>query len=250
MGVLPGQINKQIPIPLYYQLKELLREYIRNNSVGDPIPTEQELCRHFEISRPTVRQAMAELVAEGYLHRSKGRGTFIAQPKINQDFLLVLESYNREMREKGLAPSTRVLAREITPITDENIAKKLQLTPQGRALFLRRLRYVGDSPLVLVCSFVPNRRLPGLETCDFERESLYELIEHKYGLSIARAERTLEAIVAGREEATLLEMEKGTAIQYIETLTYLTDGSPVEYSQAWYRGDLARFTFELTKKRV
>ncbi|TVQ39702.1 MAG: GntR family transcriptional regulator [Spirochaetaceae bacterium] len=250
MGVLEGRINKRIPIPLYYQLKELLREHIRNNEVGDLIPTEQQLCQHFGISRPTVRQAIAELVAEGYLRRSKGKGTFIAQPKINQDFLLVLESFNREMREKGLTPATSVLAKEVMIVDADSISLHLQLPRGASVVYLRRLRFVNNSPLVLVNSFLPNDRLPYLDRRDLERESLYELIEHVYDLSIARAERTLEAVVAGEEEARLLQIAPGSAVQYIETVTYLTDGSPIEFSQAWYRGDMARFTFELFKKRV
>ncbi|TVR33649.1 MAG: GntR family transcriptional regulator [Spirochaetaceae bacterium] len=250
MDVLEAKINKRIPIPLYYQLKELLREHIRNNEVGDPIPTEQQLCQHFGISRPTVRQAISGLVAEGYLQRSKGKGTFIAQPKINQDFLQVLESFNREMRDKGLTPATRVLAKETTVVDEDNISMHLKLPRGASVIYLRRLRFVNNSPLVLVNTFLPLDRLPNLNGHDLERESLYELIEHEHGLSIARAERTLEAVVGEEEDAQLLQIDPGSAVQYIETVTYLTDGSPIEFSQAWYRGDMARFTFELTKKRV
>lgn len=250
MNILQKRIDKQIPIPLYYQLKELLKEDIKTMDVGDPIPTEQELCKHFAISRPTVRQAIAELVSEGYLRRSKGKGTFIAQPKIDQDFLLVLESFNREMREKGLAPSTEVLTLEVITVGEDTISQNLQLNSGESVVYIRRLRYVGDWPMVLVSSFVPYKKVPGLENRDLERESLYELIEHVYGLSIGRAVRSLEAVLADEEEAHQLDLSLGAAIQYIETRAYLTDGTPIEYSEAWYRGELTRFTFELSQKKV
>lgn len=250
MRILEKRINKRSAIPLYHQLKELLKEDIHAMQVGDLIPTEQELCRHFGISRPTVRQAIAELVSEGYLRRAKGKGTFIAQPKIDQDFLLVLESFNREMLEKGLAPSTEVLTLEVTTAEKDTVTQKLRLKPTDNVVYLRRLRYVGDWPMVLVSSFIPHDKVPGLEDRNLKHQSLYELMEYEYNLNIGRAMRSLEAILAGDEEATHLDVSPGAAIQYIETVTYLTNDVPIEYSQAWYRGEVTRFTFELSKKRV
>jgi len=243
-------INKRSAIPLYHQLKELLKEDIHSMQVGELIPTEQELCQHFGISRPTVRQAIAELVSQGYLRRSKGKGTFIAQPKINQDFLLVLESFNREMLEKGLAPATKVLNMEVITAENDTLAERLSLHSTDTIVYLRRLRYVGEWPLVLVSSFIPRKKVPGLENRNLEHQSLYELMEHEYNLNIDRATRSLEAVIGGEEEAAHLDVSPGSAIQYIETVTYLTDGVPIEYSEAWYRGELTRFTFELSKKRV
>lgn len=102
-------LNKNIPIPLYYQLKTILLEYIREQhpDVDEPIPTEVEISEYFGISRPTVRQAINELVVEGYLYRIKAKGTFLAKPKITQDFLLTLDSFNNEMRKRGLYPPRR-----------------------------------------------------------------------------------------------------------------------------------------------
>jgi GntR family transcriptional regulator len=110
MAEIHGTINKNSPVPIYYQLKEFLREVIRDLEVGAPIPTESDICEHFEISRPTVRQAVSALVAEGYLERRKGRGTFVCEPKIRRDFLLVMESFNREMIESGFTPSTKLIS--------------------------------------------------------------------------------------------------------------------------------------------
>jgi GntR family transcriptional regulator len=144
-------LNKNIPIPLYYQLKTILLEYIRehHSDVEEPIPTEVEISEYFGISRPTVRQAINELVVEGYLYRVKAKGTFIAKPKISQDFLLTLDSFNNEMRKKGLVPSTKILQREVIKC-DEKVANVLKLEPGSDVIKLTRLRSANNEPIVFV----------------------------------------------------------------------------------------------------
>ena len=106
----PG-IDKQAPIPLYYQLKQQILRHISEVTLqfGDLLPSEAEICEKLKISRPTVRQAMGDLTAEGYLTRQKGKGTFVARPKIQGGFFQKLQSFEEEMRQRGLVPSTRVL---------------------------------------------------------------------------------------------------------------------------------------------
>lgn len=241
-------LNKDIPIPLYYQLKEILLEYIRErpSDLEQPIPTEVELSAHFNISRPTVRQAMNELVVEGYLYRVKGKGTFSSKPKISQDFLLHLDSFNNEMRKKGLTPATKLIGSSHVK-SDEKVSAALQL-PVGSDVFeLRRLRFANLEPIVVVVTYVPREKCPGLTHKNLETESLYEILEKEYGLVIARAIRNLEAVAAGQFEAQLLGIKKGAPVQFFESITYLMDGSPIEYSLAQYRGDRNKFTFEFKR---
>lgn len=238
-------LNKEIPIPLYYQLKEILLEEIKKSEPGTSLPTELELCEQFDISRPTVRQAINELVVEGYLTRMKGKGTFIAEPKIQQDFLIVLKSFGEEMQEKGLTPATKVVGLEPT-VCDEKIGAALNIPVGSEVIKLTRLRFANNVPIVLVVTFLPSSKLPGILSKDFENDSLYRIIEGEYGYKIERAKRTLEARIA-TEEAKLLEIKKGDPIQFIQTIAYLDDGTPIEFSLAEYRGDKSEFTFELKK---
>jgi GntR family transcriptional regulator len=240
-------LNKDIPIPLYYQLKEILLEEIKHTETGSDFPTELELCKHFDISRPTVRQAINELVVEGYLQRIKGKGTFIAEPKIKQDFLIVLKSFTEEMQEKGLVPTTKVLGLEKIPC-DDRVSEALNIPVGSEVIQLKRLRFANNIPIVLVVTFLPSVKLPNILSTDFENESLYRIIEEEYGYTIDRARRTLEARVAGEDEAELLGIKEGDPIQFIETIAYLEDGTPIEYSLAEYRGDKSEFTFELKKQ--
>lgn len=248
LNIMNRTLNKNIPIPLYYQLKEILLEYIRNHHTDfeEPIPPEVELSEHFGISRPTARQAINELVVEGYLYRVKGKGTFIAKPKINQDFLLVLDNFNNEMKKKGLTPSTKVLSLKTTE-SDEKVSKALNIAFGSEVIQLMRLRYADKEPNVFVTTYLPKEKCPGIIDEDMNSESLYNLLEDKYGLVISRATRTVEAILAGEYEAKLLHVEKGAPIQFFESIAYLSDGTPIEYSLAKYRGDRNKFTFDLKR---
>ena len=241
-------LNREIPIPLYYQLKEILLEEIKKALPETPFPTELELCKQFDISRPTVRQAIQELVIEGYLNRMKGKGTFIAGPKIKQDFLIVLKSFTEEMKEKGLVPTTKVLGLEKT-VCDEKVSTALAIPIGSEVAQLTRLRFADNIPIVVVVTFLPLDKVPDILSQDFENDSLYRILSEKYGYGIHSATRTLEARVAD-EEAEQLDMKRGEPIQFIQTIAYLDTGVPIEYSLAEYRGDKSEFTFELQKHTV
>ena len=242
-------LNKNIPIPLYYQLKTLLLEYINSHreNPGEPIPTEVEISEYFGISRPTVRQAINELVVEGYLYRIKAKGTFITKSKITQDFLSVLDSFNNEMKKKGLTPSTRVLEKEIAK-SDEKVSHALGLETGSDVIKLTRLRSADNEPVVFAVTYVPYSICPGLLANNIENESLYEIIEKESGILISRADRTLESVPAGEFEAKLLQIKKGFPVQFIESVVYLENDTPVEYSLAKYRGDRSKFSIELKRQ--
>lgn len=241
-------LNRNIPIPLYYQLKEILLEYIREHHEGGevPIPTENEISSHFGISRPTVRQAINELVTGGYLYRQKAKGTFVSKPKIKQEFLLILESFDSEMRKKGLIPTTRLLSCEIME-SDDEISYALGIPMGSSVIKLTRLRFANAEPIVLIVTFLPHDKCAAILEKDLEKEPLYKILEEDLGYRIAGATRTLESIVAGEYEAQLLGIKKGAPIQYFESIAYLVDNSPIEYSLAKYRGDRNKFTFELKR---
>ncbi len=248
LNIMNRTLNKNIPIPLYYQLKEILLEYIKNHHTDfeNPIPPEVELSEHFGISRPTARQAINELVVEGYLYRVKGKGTFIAKPKIKQDFLHVLDNFNNEMKKKGLTPSTKVLDLKIIK-SDEKVSTALNIALGSDVIQLIRVRCADKEPIVFVTTYLPKDKCIGILKENMNTESLYKLLEEKYGLVIARATRTLETILAGEYEARLLQVEKGAPIQFFESIAYLSDDTAIEYSLAKYRGDRNKFTFELKR---
>ena len=249
MDAIDATINKDSPVPLYYQLKQFLWEIIKRSRVGDPIPPESEICDRFGISRPTVRQAVSALVTEGYLERKKGRGTFVTEPKIRRDFLLVMESFNKEMTERGIKPTTKMInLSEDYP--DEVVAEKLMSGVSEKVFYLRRLRLVQSKPLFVVNSYIPVAKAPGLRNYDLEANSLHAILQVEYGYKFERAVRTIEIQLAEPAEAELLEVEVGSPIHYVETVIYTSDNHPLKYARTWYRGDRSRFSYELSRHDI
>ncbi|WP_270179786.1 GntR family transcriptional regulator [Alkalihalobacillus sp. CinArs1] len=236
------RIQKDVPIPLYYQLKEILKERIKSGDLetGELIPSERELGEIYEISRPTVRQAINELVSEGFLRKEHGRGTYVAKQKISQWFLQNLTSFSEEMAEKGLDFSTTVLKKEVVGV-DSTLEEVFEGNFE-QFYRLERLRCVNGEPYVIVTTYIPVKLAEGLIDEDLEQYSLYKTLEKKYQFQIGYADRVIEASNANKEDADLLAVDSTSAIQLIKTRGYLENDEVFEYSIARYRGDLSNFT--------
>jgi GntR family transcriptional regulator len=205
------------------------------------------LCRLFDVSRTVIRQALRDLELEGLIVREKGRGTFVAEPKLREGLFQELTGFYGDMAGKGRPPVSRVLTQEIIA-APRKIAGYLRLRPGAPVVHIDRLRFVDDEPIVLVATYLPAARCPGLETIDFTRRSLYDYLESAYGLVIARGRRTLEAVPAGEYEAQLLQVKKGAPLILLDSISYLADGTPIEYYHALHRGDRSRFEVELIRR--
>lgn len=240
-----NKLQKESPLPLYYQLKEIIKRQIEEGHLqpGDAIPSERELVETYKISRPTVRQAINELVTEGLLFREKGRGTFVSKQKIKQFFLESLTSFSEEMKQKGLSFSTKVIGMEV--VSNTSMLTSVFGDRYNKFFRIDRLRYVQGEPVVVVTTYVPCSIAPNLDEEDLINQSLYDILQNKYGLKISRATRVVEAINSSDEDAALLEIEPLSAIQLIRTTGYLEGDIPFEYSIARYRGDLSSFTVSL-----
>lgn len=240
-------LKKSIPIPLYYQLAEHLSEKIQSGELepGDQIPSERELSEQFGISRMTVRQAIAYLVQQGVLVVKQGVGTFVADPKLAHDALHLLGFTEEMIRRGGTAVSHTLEQAVITP--PKGVANELQLKPGETVVKIVRLRLSADTPLLLETIFIPAVLCPGLENEDLAANSLYALLEYQYGLSLKRAQQTVEATVANDYESGLFGIDPGMPMLLLEGITYDHLNRPVEYYKAVYRGD--RFKFELESQR-
>lgn len=242
------EIRKDIPVPLYYQIKQAILLAIHEGKLGpgDALPTEFEFCQSFGVSRPTVRQALGELYAEGYLRRQKGKGTYVSAPKIDARFLNKLQSFNREMWQKGMQPVTEVLSLSVVA-GRESVNKKLGLSARERLIYLERLRGADGEPVVYLETFLPYRPFQPLLEVDFVTESLYEVMETHCHTRVERVSRTIEAVAARPKEAALLRMESKGAICLTKTIGFSDRDAPVEYSIARYRGDRNQFSVELRR---
>jgi GntR family transcriptional regulator len=242
---LADAIDKEIPIPYHYQLRELLRgEIVAGRwAVEERFPSERELCETFGLSRTTVREAIDALVNEGLLRRVQGLGTFVAAPKIVESFLQSPTGFADTMAEQSIPVQTQVLRMEIgtAPYV---IAQELRLNTGDPVIIIDRLRYIFDEPILVVTSYLPQKMFPLLINEDLTQNSLYHLLRGKYGITIARAKRYMEAVAANEMEAKLLKIETGTPLMLIESTTFIDDGTPFEYFKARHRGDRTRFLVE------
>jgi GntR family transcriptional regulator len=233
-------------IPYYAQLIEIIRDIIESEKLkpGDQLPSEPELCETYGISRTVVRHALSDLEFEGLIVRRKGKGTFVAGPKINESLVQKLTGFYHDMVERGLTPITQVLSQEIIGAT-AMLAHRLEIEEGSEVFCLERLRFLDDEPIVLVKAFLPYALCRGIEEIDFSRRSLYDTLEERFGLHIARGHRTIEAVAADERQAKLLSINPGDPVNLLESVTYLENGMPVEYYQAVHRGDRTRFEVEL-----
>lgn len=242
----PGCLDKNIPIPLYYQLKELILKEIKEEHYksGDLIPTEKEISEFFQISRTTVRQAITELVQEGWLHRVKSKGTFVSVPKISQEFIRKVESFNDEIQRQGMVPSTEVIELKTLRGSEvsEDILKMLCLDKSDSVIFLHRKRMADGIPIVNVKTYLPYDTCSFVLDHDLNTERLYSILFQKDETRIFRMERTVEAVEANAEDVRLLDMKKGKPVQFFVSVGYNPYGKPIEYTLSRYRGDRNKFT--------
>lgn len=242
------KVDRDSPVPMYYQIYKGIVKLIKNGTyeVGGQIPTEMELCEELDVSRPTIRQALQELINEGYVLRKKAKGTFVCKPKVEGYFFKKLESYNEEMRALNLVPSTRVELQEVVH-GDEEVFEHLKLVEGQDVLHLLRLRYADEEPMVYVHTYVPCHLFPSIETINFDSQeiSLYELMEHQFDSPIAYVDRSIEAMNVSRELAEKLDIMEGQAVYTVTTIAYNNEDIPVEYSIAYYRGDRNKFSIRL-----
>jgi len=243
-----NRLSKNTVVPLYHQLAELLREKISSGeyALGQQLPSERDLMSTYKISRNTVRDAVDVLVQEGLVERDHGRGTFVALPKLKLG-LTRMTSFSEDMRERNLRPSSQLLKSELL-FPPDAIASRLQLEPGEKVLYLKRLRLADDLPMAINISYFTLSQFPGLETEDFQDESAYWILEHKYQVRISHAEQAMRACIATQNQADLLKIAKGDPILVIEGVAYNSDAMPIEFMTQIYRGD--RYVFSINPLRL
>jgi GntR family transcriptional regulator len=237
-------LDKHSPIPLYYQLAELLREQIRTGQLksGDQLPPERLLSERYAISRMTARQAIAYLLRDGTLITRHGLGTFVAEPKLTYDAFHLL-SFTQEVMRRGGQAISRVLDQGVVA-APPRVARELGLASDSLCMRIMRLRLSDETPLLLETSYVAAALVPGLEREDFSAQSLYQVLEQRYQITLDHARQTLEATVANDYECDLFGLPVNTPMILLEGVAINEQERPIEYFKAVYRGDRFKFAFE------
>lgn len=241
-GLSSSDIDRGVPVPYHYQLRELLRDEIAAGrwEVGDLFPSERELCETFDLSRTTVREAVNALVNLGWLHRERGHGTYVTKPKIIEHWLDVADGFTDSMSEQGYQIETEVFKLAVVQ-PPPKVARELRIGSTDPVILLDRRRSILHEPILLVSSYLPEKLCPSLVHEDFTQQSLYQTLREKYDLHVRSAKRFMEAVAANELEAEMLAVHRGAPLLLIESTAYLEDGTPIEYFKARHRGDRTRF---------
>lgn len=240
-------LDKNSPVPLYYQLRTELEGRIKRGDwkPSEQLPTEDELAESYGVSKATVRQALRDLVQAELVRREQGRGTFVAETKI-QFGPRRLASFTEEMRDFGLRSSSKVLSQGVIP-ADSGLAGKLNVAEGSDVYRIERLRVAGEEPMGLQTVHVPAHLAPGLLETDFATASLYETLERRYRLVPDHASQTHFALALDARQAKLLQVAEDSPALGGERLTFLSSGQPLELTLSLMRGD--RYQIQLKLER-
>ena len=235
------------PVPLYTQIKEILRERILNGTyqAHEQMPSESDLIKAFGVSRITVRQALGDLQKEGLVFKIHGKGTYVSKPKAFQS-LAKLQGFGEAMASMGYETLSRVISHKEL-LEDKVIALKLDVAEGEVVAEIRRVRYLNRSPISLDVTYVPKSVGERLAKEDLAHRDIFLILENDYGYSLGQAELQIEAVLADDILARLLQVEEGAPILRIERLTFTADNRPLDYEYLYYRGDAFQYRLRIER---
>lgn len=251
-AILQGtHIDKSNSIPLYIQVRDILKDRINTGALnpGDQLPSENEISSAFNISRMTVRQAIQELIREGFINIRRGEGTFVNSAPRTQ-MLLKLDGFSAEMAKLGYSNHSRILDMDCIEAYDSfEMAYSGLSLPAGEPIVrIRRIRYLEDTPFALESSYLPYDIGKGLvKPAMADDMSIYNYIENTLHIRLARADHVIQPDLSDTEIAKHLEINHGEAILKLHGTTFSMQNKPVEYLEGIYRGDKYELKVVITK---
>ena len=244
-------IDKNSPLPLYYQLKQIILAEVKagNLKSNDRLPVEFDLCDMYGLSRTTVRQAISELVSEGYLYKEKNRGVFVAMPRAKVDSIYSTHYFNESAKAAGFNPSCRISAMQVIP-ANATVAKALQLKPGTDVIYVEKWCYANDILVAIneyyfvhpLCSSVMDEKA-------YRKFSAYELLNQNAETYIGHISKTVSAYSASAEEARIFDIPEGAAMFLADDIGYAQrTGLPISYEHVRLVGSRTHVTWEFQMK--
>jgi GntR family transcriptional regulator len=234
--------------PLYARVEEQLAAAIAAGEfpVGSQLPAEDRLIERFAVSRTTIRTTIQHLARRGLVAISRGRGTFVTEPKITQE-LTELSGFVEDMDAVGRRATARVLRRAVVAATSD-VAQKLSLRTNSPVVHISRVRLADGEPISFDETWLPRALGEKVMADDLETEPIFALLEEKYDTPLVEADYRLEATIADAAVARALGIRRGSPIFRIERTSYSAGHRPVDYERLHYRGDRVRFVTRLVRR--
>ena len=242
-------IDREDHQKLYLQLLHIIKRKIEGGEwpVGSQIPTEEELCAMFNVSRATVRTAVLELVRQGYLKRQQGKGTFIHKNILSAG-LAMLTNLKELMFEEGIDLTTKVMARTVMmPVDDLDV--KLNIPPDKHIIYIKRLYSVDEEPVLLQETYVPYHLCPLLLEDDIEHHSLFDIFEKNYGIKITKVDNHIDITHLTLNEGRAIGLSEGAAAILLSQHFYSGD-TLIMYARSVKRPDRFQFYIDLERKSL
>ncbi len=235
-------------LPLHVQVEDVLTARIASGALpaGSQLPSEESLIGAFNVSRTTIRTTIQTLVRRGLVEIRRGKGTFVAQPKLTQE-LTELTGFVEDMRVLGRHATARVLETRIVPASD-TVARQLALPVGTDVARIHRVRLADGKPLSFDETYLPMELGRKIIADDLAAEPIFSLLEQKYRTPLLEADYQLEATVADAAVARALGVAVGGPIFLIERTSYSVGHRPVDYEKLHYRGDCIRFRTRLARR--
>lgn len=232
------KINRNVSKPVYLQVADYLRNniYAEEWGKGEKIPSENEIMSELNVSRGTVKKAVSLIVEEGLLQQIQGKGTYVTEVSISYPLGKGLLSFAESLEGQKLAYETKLINSEFRQATQE-IASKLKINKGDTYLYLKRIRYVEGEKVMLIENRINCNLCPEIEEYDFNKNSLFKVIEESSQKKIAYSESRYAARVMGEKRAEILEVPEDSPVLHLEQLVYLENEVPVEFGNVWLKAN-------------
>jgi len=243
-GVFASRLDRASSVPLWAQLIDDCERRLQSGEFAAEFPGEHELCREYDVSRHTVREALRRLRDRGVLDSGRGRTTKVRHDRIEQS-LGVLYSLFREVEALGMVQRSTVLARE--QVLAPTVARRLGLGDDEPLLHLARLRYADEEPLAVDRAWLPLALAAPLLEVDFSHAGLYDELEAHAGIRLTGGRETITAVVPAHDDEVLLALPEGVGVLCIER-TASVDERLVEWRSTILRGDRFAVSSEWSRR--
>lgn len=232
-------------IPVYYRLEKFLRDQIRTGTLkpGDAVPPESQLAQQFSTSRMTVRQALSRLVFDGLIVRHRGRGSFVAEPRL--EHTKMFWSFEEEMQARGAKTAHKLLDMRTEP-AEGKVAENLGL-PEGTLItVLERQRFVDGQLISYEIRYLPRHIGEALTQDEIHNQPLVPAVKRILGRGPTRISLRVASSVVRRAEAKILETKVGAPVLIREHIWYVDPDGPVQYGKSIFRGDRYQMVVEFS----
>lgn len=251
MAKLELDIKKDSVTPIYQQIVMGMQDAINRGDLepAEKLESEQNFARQLDVSRGTLRKALAILTQKGLLKKRHGKGTYVSADEHDIAYPLDagLHSFAEVLKAHNIEYTTSVIKQELRK-ADSKVAQKLNISKDALYLYLVRIRKIKGESIMLIENRVNIEQIPELASIDFMKESLFDEIEKLTQSKIGSSTSTYEAVKVGQTRGKLLGIGSNEPILKMQQLVLLKDKNPIEYGTVWLRSN--KYLLTTTSQRV